>query len=312
MSHPDPEQDGRVCPACKGKGWRLDLKIGMPKRQSCDTCKGEGKLWCALCGEWGDHTSGGCVKCHPVVKKSLITEKPEQDGKGDAQSEERYKNWFEKIGEGISHYSAQAAWSQQDAYYQPLLEKMERENAALKEGLAKSLVLQVKKDLAFDDLEMVSQSRIQALESILASSNVQIERLQDDVGVKIMQGYEKEKEIERLKEQVGAANEIIKTFGIFLGMSTVSCARSSAKETDWDRVNDKLDKMLLNYNRGAMEKLLDGLEATTEGMTLDELKSELEVRGINPDEFLDRSHKIIQSFKDKATPTDNTKTNKEL
>lgn len=31
----------------------------------CPTCMGEGKLWCAMCGKYGDHRSGGC----PELKK---------------------------------------------------------------------------------------------------------------------------------------------------------------------------------------------------------------------------------------------------
>jgi len=26
----------------------------------CPVCMGEGKLWCAMCGTWGNHRSGGC------------------------------------------------------------------------------------------------------------------------------------------------------------------------------------------------------------------------------------------------------------
>jgi uncharacterized UBP type Zn finger protein len=30
------------------------------EKTKCPTCTGKGKLWCAMCGTWGNHRSGGC------------------------------------------------------------------------------------------------------------------------------------------------------------------------------------------------------------------------------------------------------------
>jgi hypothetical protein len=37
--------------------------MGAEKRRHpavCPVCHGDGKLWCAMCGTWGDHRSGDC------------------------------------------------------------------------------------------------------------------------------------------------------------------------------------------------------------------------------------------------------------
>lgn len=42
------------CPTCQGDGRSQN------KMHSCAACHGEGKLWCAMCGSWGNHSSGQC------------------------------------------------------------------------------------------------------------------------------------------------------------------------------------------------------------------------------------------------------------
>lgn len=44
-----------VCPHCKG-----DKRDPMEFDYACPICHGEGKLWCAMCGTYGDHRSGKC------------------------------------------------------------------------------------------------------------------------------------------------------------------------------------------------------------------------------------------------------------
>lgn len=52
------------------------------------------------------------------------------------------------------------------------------------------------------------------------------------------------KELDYWYEKCERQEEIIRTFGILLGMSTLSCARSSAEETEWDRVKKRLADLL--------------------------------------------------------------------
>lgn len=42
------------CPTCQGDGRSQN------KMHQCVACHGEGKLWCAMCGSWGNHSSGQC------------------------------------------------------------------------------------------------------------------------------------------------------------------------------------------------------------------------------------------------------------
>jgi hypothetical protein len=47
-----------------------------PKQPAvCPVCMGEGKLWCAMCGTWGNHRSGGCA---PDANVEAVREKLRQ------------------------------------------------------------------------------------------------------------------------------------------------------------------------------------------------------------------------------------------
>jgi DnaJ-class molecular chaperone len=64
---PRPEHSGSgrvvsepVCPVCKGVGTMWVSESGHSWSEVCKGCMGEGKCWCAMCGTFGDHRSGGC------------------------------------------------------------------------------------------------------------------------------------------------------------------------------------------------------------------------------------------------------------
>ena len=50
---------------------------------------------------------------------------------------------------------------------------------------------------------------------------------------------------------------------------------------------------MMNEEQGPMENLLDGLDQQSEALSSDELKQELQGRGINIDPFLDHIEKVI-------------------
>lgn len=50
-----------VCPCCKGEGMTFGYGGANNTRPAtCHVCDGAGKLWCAMCGKWGNRRNGGC------------------------------------------------------------------------------------------------------------------------------------------------------------------------------------------------------------------------------------------------------------
>jgi hypothetical protein len=79
-----------------------------PKQPAvCPVCMGEGKLWCAMCGTWGNHRSGGC---------------PELAGEAAAESDsapnERGTRSLERVGRLCARWRAESEriWKAANGY----------------------------------------------------------------------------------------------------------------------------------------------------------------------------------------------------
>ena len=44
------------------------------KQEVCPVCMGEGELWCAMCGTWGNHRSGSCPEFAHEMEHMPINE----------------------------------------------------------------------------------------------------------------------------------------------------------------------------------------------------------------------------------------------
>lgn len=63
-------------------------------------------------------------------------------------------------------------------------------------------------------------------------------------------------------------------------------------------MNNANDQKPTPEQQGAMENLLDSLDAQSELLSTKELKEELESRGIDTEKFLDRTSRIIKDAKE--------------
>lgn len=52
------DENRRHCHCCHGAGEIKSAVTGIPDVPKCPICGGVGRLWCAMCGKWGDHGSG--------------------------------------------------------------------------------------------------------------------------------------------------------------------------------------------------------------------------------------------------------------
>lgn len=70
----------------------------------CPMCLGAGRIWCAKCGAWGDHSSGGCS--HGEANTSSARAVGEPDGVACAPALPRSSSVLEPVAETPSAKSS--------------------------------------------------------------------------------------------------------------------------------------------------------------------------------------------------------------